>query len=138
MGYGYQNSIRIFVRISVRNPSYYYYLLFRFVVCLILNNLRNRIMEKIISIVIAIIVSTISLEAQQTFSGKVVSPIGEPLDCASVVLLNNENGTSLNYTLSEEDGSFSMLLPENLDLENATVVISFLGYKPPENISNFS
>lgn len=87
-------------------------------------------MKKIISIVIAIIVSTISLEAQQTFSGKVVSPIGEPLDCASVVLLNNENGTSLNYTLSEKDGSFSMLLPENLDLENAAVVISFLGYKP--------
>lgn len=47
MGYCYQNSIGIFVRISVRNPSYYYYLLFSFVVCLILNNLRNRIMEKI-------------------------------------------------------------------------------------------
>lgn len=86
-------------------------------------------MKKIILLVIAIVISTISSVAQQTFSGQIVSSTGEPLECVSVVLLENENGASLNYTLSKEDGSFAMILPESLDLDKAVVVLSFLGYK---------
>ena len=85
--------------------------------------------KKTILFATAIIISTISSVAQQTFSGKVVSSIGQPLDCASVVLLENNNGAALNYTLSKEDGSFIILLPDYLDLDKAVVVISSIGYK---------
>lgn len=85
--------------------------------------------KKTILFATAIIISTISSVAQQTFSGKVVSSIGQPLDCASVVLLENNNGAALNYTLSKEDGSFIILLPDYLDPDKAVVVISSIGYK---------
>lgn len=85
--------------------------------------------KKTILFATAIIISTISSVAQQTFSGKVVSSTGQPLDCASVVLLENNNGAALNYTLSKEDGSFVILLPDYLDPDKAVVVISSIGYK---------
>ena len=64
-----------------------------------------------------------SLPVQHEVTGKVTDPEGVPLPGATLI----EKGTS-NGTVTDVDGNFSIVL----DNENATLVVSFIGFATQE------
>jgi len=62
-------------------------------------------------------------KVQQTINGQVIDTSGNPLPGASILIKGTSNGTQSDF-----DGNFSL----NLSNENATLVISYLGYLTKE------
>lgn len=67
--------------------------------------------------------SSLPIEWQKSISGKVVDESGNPLPGASIVVKGTNNGT-----MSDIDGLFSLNVADN----NATIVITFIGYNKKE------
>jgi TonB-linked SusC/RagA family outer membrane protein len=84
-------------------------------------HLKSKISMKKLSLILAMVVSTISLAfAQRTVTGTVVDPKNEALVGASVLVKGTTTGT-----VTDVDGKFSLAVPANA----TTLSISFAGFQ---------
>lgn len=82
----------------------------------------NHLMKAMFLLLLAVGTS-VAAQAQQTVTGHVTDPAGEPVIGATVA----QKGNYSNGTITDFDGRFSLKLPSN-----ATIVISYIGYKAQE------
>lgn len=76
-----------------------------------------------LSLLFALLCTALGLSAQQTITGTLTAPDGEPLIGASVMVKSTSSGTVTDY-----DGKYSINLPENA----TTLVFSYVGYETTE------
>jgi len=94
----------------------------------LLNNVKNLVAtsncSKNIIILLVLFIPVLQVQAQDRFvSGKVTDPGGESVPGATVVEKGTQNGVITDF-----DGNFKITLSN----ENATLLISFVGYKTQE------
>lgn len=68
--------------------------------------------------------------AQTTARGRVLSPAGEPIAFASVLLLHLPDSTFLGGTMSDDTGGFVLTLPQAIPYEQLLLKATCIGYQP--------
>ncbi len=74
--------------------------------------------KRLLSLLLTVMLSIVAFAQNQTFTGTVVDPNGEPVIGATIV----QKGTS-NTTATDFDGNFSITCPAGAELE-----ITYVGY----------
>lgn len=87
--------------------------------------------------IITIVLSVFSLTVTaQTYKGRIVGESGQPLNSASIIILADDNHTTLNFTRSRQDGTFS--ISETDGKKAGSIMFSCIGYaRDTISIKNF-
>lgn len=92
-------------------------------------------MVKVIAFTIILSVFSLTVTAQ-TYNGRVVGESGKPLNSASIIMLASDNHTTLNFTRSRQDGTFS--ISETDGKKAGSIMFSCIGYaRDTINIKKF-
>ncbi len=83
-------------------------------------------MKKQVLLFAAIVLIAVNASAQ-TFIGKVIDELSEPLAYATVQILNPSDSTNVNVVITDDNGIFSI---DAAKTQPYAVHISYLGYKP--------
>ena len=85
-------------------------------------------MSKKVLIIVTVLLSVCYVNAQQTFSGRVVDEQNNPIEFANVALLSLPDSAWIGGTTTNETGSFSFKIATQAN--DYFLKISFLGYLP--------
>ena len=95
--------------------------------CILFNNQINQVMKRII-VFFAALMSAVMLNAK-TVRGYVSDEKGNPIVGMKMVVVNAENPTKMNVTMTDDEGYFSMVVPEDLDTSDLVNLFANNGKK---------
>ena len=98
-----------------------------YVKCILFNNQINRVMKRII-VFFAALMSAVMLNAK-TVRGYVSDEKGNPIVGMKMVVVNAEDPTKMNVTMTDDEGYFSMIVPEDLDTSDLVNLFANNGKK---------
>lgn len=84
---------------------------------------RSTVKDFVITIVLSVFSLTVTA---QTYKGRIVGESGQPLNSASIIMLADDNHTTLNFTRCRQDGTFS--ISETEGKKAGSIMFSCIGY----------